>query len=80
MGKEVMMNKEIWFSPTGLILIAVLLFLVLSVLSHLLGATYFTVAAITVGFLILLIIYLVIRIFEPNLLEKIRKSISKNDE
>jgi pilus assembly protein TadC len=74
------MNKEIWYSTPGLILIAVLLFLVLSVLGHLFGATYFTMATITVGFLLLLILYLCLHIFEAKLLKKIRKRLTKNGD
>jgi pilus assembly protein TadC len=74
------MNKEIWYSTPGLILIAVILFLVLSVLSHLFGATYFTMATITVGFLLLLILYLCLHIFEAKLLKKIRKRLTKNGD
>jgi len=74
------MNKEIWYSAPGLILIAVILFLVLSVLGHLFGATYFAMAALTVGFLILLIVYLCLHIFEAKLLKKIRKRLTKNED
>jgi hypothetical protein len=74
------MNKEIWFSIPGLVLIAAILFLAVTVLGRLFGASYFALASITVGFLILLTIYLVLHIFEAKILKKIRKSITKDED
>jgi hypothetical protein len=74
------MNKEIWHSTPGLVLIGVILFLILMVLGRLFGATYFAMASITVGFLILLIVYLCLHIFEAKILKKIRKSITKHED
>jgi len=42
-------------------------------IGKLLGASFFFVAAIVIGFLILLIVYCVIRLYEEPLLEKIRR-------
>jgi hypothetical protein len=74
------MNKEIWHSTPGLVLVGVILSLIIMVLGRLFGATYFAMASITVVFLILLTIYLVLHIFEAKILKKIRKSITKHED
>jgi len=77
------MNKDFWkfiCSTPGLACIAIVLFLVSLLLDKLFGASYFTMATITVGFLIFLSFYLCMNLFESKLLKKIRKSIGKNED
>ncbi len=77
------MNKDFWrftCSTPGLILIAVVLVLVSLTLDKVFGASYFTMASITMGFLILLIVFLCVQLFEAKFLRKIRKSITENED
>ena len=60
--------------------VALILVLISMLLDKLFGASYFTMASITLGFLILLTIYLCLHIFEAKILKKIRKSITKHDD
>ena len=76
------MDKDFWkflCSMPGLVLIAIVLFLVSLLFDKLFGASYFTMATITVVFLIFLSFYLSMNLFESKLLKKIRKSIGKHE-
>ncbi len=76
------MDKDFWkflCSMPGLVLIAIVLFLVSLLLDKLFGASYFTMATLTVVFLIFLSFYLSMNLFESKLLKKIRKSIGKHE-
>ncbi len=79
----VKMNREFWrftCSTPGLILIAVVLVLVSLTLDKVFGASYFTMVSIVTCFLVLLIIFLCVQLFEAKLIKKIRKSITENDD
>jgi len=60
------------FSPSVILLVIGALVL-LWLIGKLLGASFFFVAAVVIAFLILLITYCVIRLYEEPLLEKIRR-------
>ncbi len=80
---KIKMDKDFWkflCSMPGLVLIAIVLFLVSLLLDKLFGASYSTMATLTVVFLIFLSFYLCMNLFESKLLKKIRKSIAKHED
>jgi len=77
------MNKDFWkfiCSTPGLVLIAIVLFLVSLLLDKLFGASYFTMATLTVCFLIFLSFYLCMNLFDSKLLRKIRKRLGNHED
>ena len=66
-------------SAPGLVLIGVILLLISIILGKFFGASYFAMASLTLIFLIMLIIYLVMHLFEKKLMNKIRKCITEPD-
>lgn len=61
-------------------MLAMILFLISMLLGRLFGASFFAMASITLSFLILLIVYLCLHIFEANILKKVRNCLTKNDD
>jgi|GEM_PF-1063659 uncharacterized membrane protein YciS (DUF1049 family) len=72
-------SKFLWSAP-GIIMLAMILFLISMLLGRLFGASFFVISSITAGFLICLIIYLCLHIFESKLLKKIRKCLTKTED
>ena len=66
-------------SAPGMVLVGVILLLISIILGRLFGASYFAMATLTLCFLITLIIYLVLQLFEEKLLKKFRKFMTEND-
>jgi high-affinity Fe2+/Pb2+ permease len=66
------MDKFLLSSP-GLIITGIGCLAILWLIGKLLGASFFFIAAVVIVFLILLVAYLVIRLHDEPLLEKIKK-------
>jgi hypothetical protein len=77
-----MANKSVKFlcSAPGIVMLGIILWLIFIILGRMFGASYFAMASLTLIFLILLIIYLVLHLFEKKLLKKIRKCFTENDD
>ncbi len=61
------------FSTPSIVLMGIGVIVLLWLIGKLLGASFFFIAAVVIVFLILLISYLVIRLHDEPLLEKIKK-------
>jgi high-affinity Fe2+/Pb2+ permease len=72
------MDKFLLSTP-GLIITGIGCLAILWLIGKLLGASFFFIAAIVIVFLILLIAYLVIRLHDEPLLEKIEKCLGMAD-
>ena len=66
-------------SAPGMVFVGVILLLISIILGRLFGASYFAMATLTLCFLITLIIYLVLQLFEEKLLKRFRKFMTEND-
>ena len=66
-------------SAPGMVFIGIILLLISIILGKFFGASYFAMASLTLIFLILLIIYLVMHLFEKKLMKKIRKCFTETD-
>ncbi len=64
--------EKFLLSKPGLIITGIGALAILWIISRLLGASFFFIAALVVVFLILLITYLVLRLHDESLLEKIK--------
>ena len=67
------------FSTPSVVLIGIGVLVLLWLIGKLLGASFFFIAAVVIVFLILLISYLVIRLHDDPLLEKIKKCLGMAD-
>jgi len=67
------------FSTPSIVLMGIGVLVLLWLIGKLLGASFFFIAAIVIVFLILLIAYLVIRLHDEPLLEKIKKCLGMAD-
>ncbi len=66
-------------STPGLVITAIGCLVVLWIIAKLLGASFFFIAAVVIVFLILLIAYLVMRLHDEPLLEKIKASLGMSE-
>jgi len=72
--------RKFLLSPSGIVVLGVILLLFLLLIGKLFGASFFFMASITLGFLILLIVYLILHLFEGHVLQRFRKSLTKSED